>query len=225
MKKQKWQKGKNTKNIDKSDNSGITDKSDGTGGFKLKPMHYVLIGIGVLVVLLLIWVAMAYNGLVRADERVNEKWGNVQTDYQRRFDLIPNLVSTVKAYTNYEGDLLLKITEARSAWTGAKTPDAKITAANSLESTISKLLLVMENYPNLKANENYLSLQDELAGTENRIKQSRVEYNGAVKEYNVRVRTFPTSIIAGMFNFGTKTMFESVAGAETAPNVGEAFGV
>ncbi|MDP2750891.1 MAG: LemA family protein [Nanoarchaeota archaeon] len=189
----------------------------------LKPGHYVLIGLGIFVILVLLWVAGAYNGLVRADENVNEKWGNVQADYQRRFDLIPNLVSTVKTYTNYEGDLLTKITEARSAWANAKTIDNKMAAANNMESAFARLMVVVENYPNLKANENFLSLQDELAGTENRIKQSRVAFNEAIKAYNVRVRVFPTSIIARMFGFGTKTMFEAAAGSEQAPDVGEIF--
>ena len=181
----------------------------------------VLIIVAAIIVLAFFWVVTAYNGLVRSQENVNEKWANVQADYQRRFDLIPNLVATVKAYSGYEGQLLTAITNARSAWTQASTTQQQMQAANQLDSTLSRLLVILENYPNLKANENYLSLQDELAGTENRIKYSRTEFNNAVKDYNIKLRTFPTTMIAGMFGFTSKDMFESTTGAEQAPNVSE----
>ncbi|MCX6711644.1 MAG: LemA family protein [Candidatus Woesearchaeota archaeon] len=181
----------------------------------------VLIIVAAIIVLSIFWVIGAYNGLVRSQENVNEKWANVQADYQRRFDLIPNLVATVKAYSNYEGKLLIDVTAARSAWTQASTAQQQMQAAGQLDSTLSRLLVVLENYPNLKANENYLSLQDELAGTENRIKFSRTEFNNAVKTYNIKLRTFPTNTIAGMFGFTQRDMFESQTGAEQAPNVSE----
>jgi LemA protein len=184
---------------------------------------YVLIGIGVVVVMLLLWVAAAYNGLVRSDENVNEKWGNVEADYQRRADLIPNLVATVQQYTDYEGDLLRDVTAARSAWTGANTQGEQVAAAQNMDSALARLMVVVENYPELKANQNFLGLQDELAGTENRIKYSRTEYNAAVRSYNQRVRVFPGNMIAGMFDFETRTMFEAQEGAENAPDVGELF--
>jgi LemA protein len=181
----------------------------------------VLIIVAAIVLLAIFWVIGAYNGLVRSQENVNEKWANVEADYQRRFDLIPNLVATVKAYSDYEGQLLTAVTAARSAWTQAGNAQQQMQAAGQLDSVLSRLLVVLENYPNLKASENYLSLQDELAGTENRIKYSRTEFNNAVKTYNIKLRTFPTSIIAGMFNFEQRDMFESTSGAEQAPNVAE----
>ena len=176
--------------------------------------------IGIVVLLILVWGVSSYNGLVSTDESINEKWNNVQADYQRRADLIPNLVSSVKSYTNYEGSVLTEVTAARAAWTGATTQGAQIKAAQQMDSALSRLIAVAENYPNLKANENYLSLQDELAGTENRIKLSRTEYNAAIKAYNVKVRRVPTNIIAGLFGFEQRTGFEAEEGASQAPDVG-----
>ena len=187
-------------------------------------MKLVLGIIGVVIVLTLLWGVSAYNSLVGLDETTKEKWGNIQADYQRRADLVPNLVAAVKSYTTYEGSVLTEITAARSAWIGAKTQSEQITAANGMDSAFARLLAVVENYPNLKANENYLSLQDELAGTENRIKVSRTDYNAAVKDFNVKTRVFPSSIVAGMFGFTAKVSFESQSGAETAPNVGAMLG-
>ncbi len=160
-----------------------------------------------------------YNSLVTNDETVNEKWGNVQTAYQRRADLIPNLVETVKAYANHEEELLTTITKARSKVGQASTPGQLQTAGAELNSALSRLLVVVENYPNLKANEGFLSLQDELAGTENRIKVERDAFNLAVKNYNVIVRTFPSNIIAGIFGFEKKEMFEADDGADKAVDV------
>ncbi len=176
-------------------------------------------GILIFVVIAVLMIAGTYNGLVKSQETVNEKWSNVQTAYQRRADLIPNLVSTVKAYSNYEGELLTELTKARAAVGSAKTPSELQAAGNEMNSALSRLLVVVENYPNLKANENYLSLQDELAGTENRIKTERDIYNTAVKGYNVKVRSFPTNLMAGMFGFEKKDMFEAEEGSEKAPTV------
>jgi LemA protein len=180
-----------------------------------------IVGISILavVVILLLWVWGSYNSLVGLDESVNEKWANVQTAYQRRADLIPNLVETVKQYSSYEGSVLTEITQARAAVGSAKTPAELQAAGANLDSALARLLVVVENYPNLKANENYLSLQDELAGTENRIKTERDIFNTAVKNLNVRIRTFPSNIIAGMFGFEKREMFEAAAGAENAPEV------
>ena len=183
----------------------------------------ILIGVGIFAVLLIIWFVGSYNGLVSGDETVKEKWANVQSAYQRRADLIPNLVATVKQYTSYEGSILTEITEARASVGRASTPAELSAAGSSLDSSLSRLLVVMENYPNLKANENYLSLQDELAGTENRIKVERDNFNQAVKVFNTKVRRFPTNEVANMFGFSVKESFEAVAGAETAPQVGTLF--
>ncbi len=177
-----------------------------------------------LIIMLALWLASAYNGLVSLDVQVDEKWANIQADYQRRADLIPNLVATVKKYTDYEGSVLVEVTQARSAWAGAKTPSEQQAAAGAMDSALGRLIAVAESYPNLKANENYLSLQDELAGTENRVKFSRTEFNAAVKAFNARVRSFPTNLIAGMFGFAPRESFAATPGSETAPDVGNLFG-
>ena len=186
---------------------------------KLSPGWIALIVVGAIVVIGVLWFIGSYNGLVRADEAVNEKWANVQSAYQRRADLIPNLVETVKAYSDYEGGVLTEITEARASIGRANTPAELQAAGNEMNSALSRLLLVVENYPNLKANENYLSLQDELAGTENRVKVERDIFNKAVRDYNVRVRRFPTNIIAGMFGFEKKESFAADEGTDEAPKV------
>ncbi|MBN1155982.1 LemA family protein [Candidatus Woesearchaeota archaeon] len=186
---------------------------------KLGTVAIVLIVIASVIVLSVLWVAGSYNGLVRSDEDVNNKWANVQSAYQRRADLIPNLVETVKGYASHEEEVLTAITNARSKIGSAQTPSEYADADAELSSALSRLLVVVENYPNLKANENFLSLQDELAGTENRIKTERDLYNNAVRGYNVKVRRFPTNIIAGMFSFEKREMFEAESGAETAPKV------
>jgi LemA protein len=194
-----------------------------------KTTKTILIVTAIIVFLALLvgfWVAGTYNRLVVADESVGQKWGNVQSAYQRRADLIPNLVETVKGYKNYEGETLTKITalrseagQAKSATDGAQTPAELDAAKSSMEGVLSRLLVIVEAYPDLKANENFLSLQDELAGTENRIKVERDNYNMAVKDYNIVVRGFPSNIIAGMYGFVVKTSFAATPGSETAPVV------
>lgn len=191
---------------------------------KLSTGAIVGISIAAFVVLLLLWIGGTYNGFVSADENVNAKWANVQADYQRRADLIPGLVATVQQYSDYEGSVLTEITAARSAWQGAATPSEQQAAAGAMDSALARLLVVVENYPTLKANENYLSLQDELAGTENRVKLSRTQFNDAVKAYNVRVRSFPAAIVANMFGFDVRTPFEAAAGSDVAPDVDALFG-
>jgi LemA protein len=184
--------------------------------------------IALVIVLCIAIVAGMYNGLVNADVNVKAKWGNVQTAYQRRADLIPNLVDTVKGYKNYEQETLTKITELRSQAgqaqndvKAAKTPAEIDAAGTEMSSVMSRLLVIVEAYPDLKASQNFLSLQDELSGTENRIKYERDNYNTAVQAYEVKTRSFPTSMLAGMFgfNFDRYKMFEAQAGAENAPKV------
>lgn len=179
--------------------------------------------IGALVLILLMWVGGTYNTLVALDENVNNMWGNVQTAYQRRADLIPNLVATVKQYTDYEGPLLEEITKARASVGSASTPEQLSSAGAEMNSALSRLLVVVENYPNLKANENFLDLQTQLEGTENRIKVERDNYNAAVRDYNIKVRRVPGNIVANMFGFDQKSAFEADEGAENAPNVGQLF--
>lgn|SRR3989338_5908877 len=183
----------------------------------------VLIGVGIFVLILIFWFIGSYNGLVKSDETVNEKWANVESAYQRRADLIPNLVATVKQYTDYEGEVLTEITQARASIGSASNPQELAAAGGQLDSALARLLVVVENYPNLKANENYLSLQDELAGTENRIKVERDNFNKAVRDFNIKVRRFPSNIVASMFDFEQRQSFEAAEGTQNAPQVGEMF--
>ena len=160
-----------------------------------------------------------WNGIVDKDEACIKAWGNVESVLQRRFDLIPNLVNTVKGYAGHEKGILEEITRLRSQWGEAKTPADKIDAASGLEGALSRLMVVVENYPDLKANQNFIALQDELAGTENRINVERQRYNESVQAYNVTIRQMPTAIVAGLKGLVPRTPFEAAQGAETAPTV------
>jgi LemA protein len=160
-----------------------------------------------------------YNTLVSLDEGVKEAWAQVETQLQRRYDLIPNYVETVKGYAKQEKDVFIKVTEARSRVGQAQTIPDKIEANNELTSALSRLLVVVEQYPELKSNQNFLRLQDELAGTENRIAVARRRYNEAVKTYNVAVRSFPQNLVAKMFSFEKATFFESPEAAKAPPKV------
>lgn len=186
---------------------------------KLKPFHLALIVIAVVVIGLVGWYVSAYNGLIKLNEDVNAQWQDVEVQYQRRADLIPNLVNTVKGYANFEQTVLTEITAARSAWATAQGPEARVAAANQLESTISKLLLTVENYPDLKASASFLALQDELAGTENRVSVERSRYNEAVRSFNAAIKFFPTSIVAGQLGYAARNYFQSAEGTENAPVV------
>jgi LemA protein len=160
-----------------------------------------------------------YNRLVTLDEGVKEAWSQVDTQLQRRFDLIPNLVETVKGFAAQEKDVFIKVTEARSKVAGAGTIPEKIEANNQLTSALSRLLVVVERYPDIKSNENFIRLQDELAGTENRIAVARRRYNEAVKEYNVKVRSFPSNLMAKAFDFEKAEFYEAPAEAAAPPKV------
>jgi|FLOH01.1.fsa_nt_gi LemA protein len=195
---------------------------------KNKRTLWITLGvIGVIILLLVLIVIGSYNGLVTKDETVDEKWANVQTAYQRRADLIPNLVDTVQAAVQFEQETQTQIAAVRTSAVAAKqamsaaTTPAEVSAASAqVESAVagfSGLNINVENYPELKATENFLSLQDELAGTENRIKVERDIFNKAVKEYNLKVRRFPSNIFANMFGFEKKEMFEADEGTATAP--------
>ncbi len=165
------------------------------------------------------YIQSTYNGLVKMDESVKASWAQVQTVLQRRLDLIPNLVETVRGYQIHEQDVLIRVTEARAKVAGAGAIPDQIKANGELSSALSRLMVVVENYPNLKANENFMRLQDELAGTENRIATERGRYNVTVRDYNIKVRTFPANIIASATGFKTATPYEAAPGAETAPRV------
>lgn len=182
-------------------------------------MKNVLIVILVLVVLLAVLGVGQYNGLVSSSEEVTEQLANLDSQYQRRLDLIPNLVKTVKAFTEHETAIITQITEARAAMLGANTIAEKDAADAQLTAAIDALVVMVENYPELKSNETYLSLMDELAGTENRIAVARNDYNSVVKSYNLKVKRFPTSIFAGIFGYEQAEYFQAAPGAEQGVEV------
>lgn len=186
---------------------------------------WIILGIVAVVV---IWAVSGYNSLVSNEENVGKAWANVESAYQRRSDLIPNLVNTVKGYAQHEQKTLQDVVEARSKATSIRvdastaTPEQMqqwIEAQQEVGSALGRLIAISESYPTLRANENFLALQTQLEGTENRIKTERDRYNEAVKEFNVKIRRFPTNIIASMFGFERREMFEAEAGAEIAPEV------
>lgn len=180
----------------------------------------VVIGALALIVLVVVaWFIGTYNSLVSTDQSVNEKWSQVENQYQRRADLIPNLVETVKGYAKHEATVFEEVTKARSQWASAKTPDEKMKAAGVMDSALSRLMVVVESYPQLKASDTFLALQTQLEGTENRVTVARMDYNTAVREYNVKIKTIPTSIVAGIYGYNDKPFFEAEKGAEKAPKV------
>lgn len=168
-------------------------------------MTFVLLGIVGVVVL---WIIVAYNGLVRLKNRVEEAWSDIDVQLKRRYDLIPNLVNTVKGYASHESGVFEKVTEARSRAMSAGSAGDKAEAENMLSSTLKSLFAVAEAYPELKANQNFLALQQELSDTENKIQAARRFYNGNVMELNTKIETFPTNVIANMFNFAKREFFE-----------------
>jgi LemA protein len=159
------------------------------------------------------------NSIVRAEEEVNASWAEVQNQLQRRYDLIPNLVETVKGYAAHEEEVFTAIADARAKLGGAQSVTETAEAVNAMEGALSRLLVVVENYPELKADASFRDLTYELAGTENRIAVARQRYNTSVQSYNVKIRTFPNSIVAGMRGAVPKDMFEAQAGASVAPEV------
>lgn len=181
------------------------------------------VSLGVLLVLFFIIglsLTGSYNRLVTLNEGVESAWAQVETVLQRRYDLIPNLVNTVKGFAAQEREVFTEVTRLRSQWGAARTTADKAQVAGRMEGALSRLLLVAERYPDLKSNQNFLALQDELTGTENRIAVERRRYNQTVQNYNTTVRRFPTNLVAGFFGFERSTAyFEASEGAETAPTV------
>ena len=187
-----------------------------------------LIVLGVIALALFGWVKGAYNGLVASQESVETAWGNVENVYQRRADLIPNLVETVKGYAKHEQETLEGVIEARANATKVTIDPTNMTpedlqkyqaAQGDVTNALSKLIAVAEAYPDLKANQNFLELQSQLEGTENRIAVERNKFNEVAREYNTKRRTFPTNIIASIFSFGDKPYFQAQPGADVAPKV------
>ena len=183
-------------------------------------MKKLLIGLGIVVLVIVFLFIGTYNSIVSKHETITAKWAQVDNQLQRRNDLIPNLVNTVKGYAAYEKDVFEAVTNARSQWAKASSVDEKVKAAGAVDSAISRLLLVAENYPNLKADNTFLKLMDELAGTENRIAVERMRYNEAVRDYNVTVRMFPGNIVAGFSGYKVASeYFKAEEKAKIVPEV------
>lgn len=182
-------------------------------------MKKTLIIIAGIIILLGLYIWTGYNNFVKANEGVNNQWAQVETQYQRRFDLIPNLVNSVKGIMAQEQKIFGDLAEARTRYSGATSVENKVAAANQVETALGRLLAVVENYPQLKSAENVQTLMVQLEGAENKISVERGRYNDAVQNFNIMAKRFPSSVIAVMFGFGEKAYFESVNGAKNAPNV------
>lgn len=182
-------------------------------------MSKSLLGIIAAIVIVVGMIFSSYNGLVSMNENVTGKWAQVENQLQRRNDLIPNLVNTVKGYADHETEVFKQVSDARAKLGGAKTV-AETSAANSeMNSALSRLLMVAENYPELKSNTNFIQLQDELAGTENRIAVARKDYNDAVQSYNAKIKSLPASLYAGAFGFTARDYFKADEAAQKVPQV------
>ena len=186
---------------------------------KLSTTSIVLLIIAGLVVAGVVWIWSGYNSLVRANEAVDNTWAQVETQYQRRFDLIPNLQSIVAGAADFEKSTFTAVTEARTQWQGAGNVTEKVAAANSFDSALSRLLVTVENYPDLKATANFADFQAQLEGTENRVAVARKDFNDEVRRYNVTIKVFPKNILAGMFGYEPTVFFGSTEGADEAPSV------
>ena len=191
-----------------------------------KPL--ILIGIVALIILIIGWLMSGYNDMVKLDENVNREWSQVENQYQRRLDLIPNLVNVVKGYASHEKETLEGVIEARAKATQTTIDPSNMTeeqlasfqkAQDGLSGALNRLMVVVEKYPELKANENFLQLQAQLEGTENRITVARKGYNDAATIYNKKVRSFPNNMLAGIFGFSVRPQFKAQEGAESAPTV------
>lgn len=193
-----------------------------------KSLIITLVVIAGIAILLYSLFGGTYNNMVQKDETVQGAWAQVQNVYQRRMDLIPNLVETVKGYANFEKETLTQVVEARAKATSVNISPQNLTpealknfqsAQDGLGAALGRLMVVMEKYPELKANQNFLELQSQLEGTENRITVERQKFNDVVKDYNQYIRSFPQNLLAGMYGFEKKGYFEAQAGAENAPQV------
>ena len=178
----------------------------------------LLVIIAVLAVLV-IWGFSSYNSLVTLNESVDAQWAKVEKQYQRRFDLIPNLVNSVKGILTQEQKIFGDIAEARTRYSGATSANDKAAAASQVESAFGRLLVIMENYPQLQSSANVQDLMTQLEGTENRISVERTRFNDMVRDYNVSVKRFPRNVLAGLFGFGERAYFEAAKGSETAPTI------
>ncbi len=185
----------------------------------MKKGTIILIGVVAVIAVIAMMLGGTYNGLVSKSEEVDSKYSDISVQLERRADLIPNLVNTVKGYMAHEEKIINSITEARTKLVNASTVEEKATANEELTSALNNLFVVVENYPDLKSSANFINLQDELAGTENRIATARKDYNDAVKSYNQSVKRFPKNILAAMFGFKEKAYFEAKESSKDVPEV------
>lgn len=176
-----------------------------------------LIALGAIVVLFLLWLWAAYNGLIRLKNQTDEAWSDIDVQLKRRYDLIPNLVETVKGYATHERQAFENVTKARTAAMGATSPEAKGQAENMLTGALKSVFALAEAYPDLKANQNFAKLQDELSDTENKIQASRRFYNGNVRDLNIRIESFPTNMFAKNLGFSKREFFEVENETEKTP--------
>ena len=183
--------------------------------FYSKPWFWALI----IIAIIAIWIIGAYNSFITMTQQIENQWAQVETQYQRRIDLIPNLVNTAKGYMQFEKSLLEEITALRSQWGATTDTDDKVNIGNALDSALGRLIAVFESYPTLQASQPIASLMDELAGTENRIAVERMRFNERVRQYNTAILTFPSNMLANMFGFKQRPYFESQEGADVAPVV------
>lgn len=186
----------------------------------MKRTGWIVIGAVLLVVVILFATLMgSYNSLVKLDEEVQKAYADIETYLKRRADLIPNLVNTVKGFDIQEQAVIDSVTEARAKMSGASGEEEMLAAGQEMETALSRLLVVVENYPEIKSDKMYIGLMDELAGTENRLSVARSDYNEAVSKYNGKIRRFPSNILAGMFNFEAKEYFEASEADREVPQV------
>ncbi len=179
----------------------------------------ILVAILAVLALVVLYTFVTYNSLVKLSINADTQWKQVEVDYQRRFDLIPNLVESVKGIMKQETEVFTAIADARTRYSGASTPDERAKAAGQVESALGRLLVITENYPQLKSSDTVQTLMSQLEGTENRISVQRLRFNEMVQTYNLKVRQVPSSIVAAIFGFEVKTYFEAAAGSEVAPKV------
>ncbi|MDF2566721.1 MAG: LemA family protein [Oscillospiraceae bacterium] len=186
---------------------------------KLRPLYIVLIVVAVLAVVIFGMTVGSYNNLVSLETNVSSAQADIQTQLQRRTDLIPNLVNTVKGYAKHEEQIMKDVSDARAKLAGAQSLGEQAQANNEMSSALGRLIAIAENYPDLKANQNFIALQDQLEGTENRIATSRKDYNDSVQKYNKKIRSFPTNIFAGIFGFEKAQLFQATEGSDKTPDV------
>lgn len=185
----------------------------------MKSKWMPLIIVAAILVIIVIWISGTYNGMISKSEYVKSKQSDIQSQLQRRADLIPNLVNTVKGYAAHEQSIIQSIADARSKLLGATTTQDALSANDQLTQALRGLTVIVENYPDLKASANYISLQDELSGTENRINVARMDYNKAARDYNSSIKTFPAVIFSNMFGFKEVPYFEPAPGSDKVPEV------